>query len=76
MEQMVLANKNRFGRQSENWRIRLGEEYLGILYDHRHKRLYDCHVIQAGETQALVSLMQTMSGIRILSRILISSWHW
>ena len=38
-----------------NWMIRLGEEYLGVLYDHLHKLLYDYHVIQADETPALVN---------------------
>ena len=28
-----------------NWMIRLGEEYLGVLYDYLHKLLYDYHVI-------------------------------
>ena len=38
-----------------NWMIRLGEEYLGVLYDYLHKLLYDYHVIQADETPALVN---------------------
>ncbi|WHH57921.1 IS66 family transposase [Petroclostridium sp. X23] len=38
-----------------NWMIRLGEEYLGIMYDHLHKLLYDYHVIQADETPVLVN---------------------
>lgn len=38
-----------------NWMIRLGEEYLGVLYDHLHKLLYDYHVIQADETPVLVN---------------------
>lgn len=33
-----------------NWMIRLGERYLGIMYDYLHKLLYDYHVIQADET--------------------------
>lgn len=33
-----------------NWCIRLGEEYLSVLYDHLHKELYKYHVIQADET--------------------------
>lgn len=37
-----------------NWMIRLGEEYLGILYDHLHRLLYGYHVIQADETPVLV----------------------
>lgn len=38
-----------------NWMIRLGEEYLGVLYDYLHKKLYDYHVIQADETPVLVN---------------------
>ena len=38
-----------------NWMIRLGEEYLGVLYDHLHQKLYDYHVIQADETPVLVN---------------------
>ena len=35
--------------------IRLGEEYLGTMYDYLHKLLYDYHVIQADETPVLVN---------------------
>ena len=38
-----------------NWMIRLGEAYLGTMYDHLHKLLYDYHVIQADETPVLVN---------------------
>ena len=38
-----------------NWMIRLSEEYLGIMYDHMHKLLYNYHVIQADETPCLVN---------------------
>lgn len=38
-----------------NWCIRLGEEYLSVLYDHLHKELYNYHVIQADETPVLVN---------------------
>lgn len=38
-----------------NWMIRLGEEYLAVMYDHLHKLLYDYHVIQADETPVLVN---------------------
>ena len=38
-----------------NWMIRLGEEYLGPMYDHLHNLLYDYHVIQADETPVLVN---------------------
>ena len=30
-----------------HWMIRLAEEYLGILYDFLHQKLYEYHVIQA-----------------------------
>lgn len=35
--------------------IRLGEEYLSVLYDYLHRKLYDYHVIQADETPVLVN---------------------
>lgn len=38
-----------------NWMIRLGEEYLGPIYDHLHKLLYGYHVIQADETPVRVN---------------------
>ena len=38
-----------------NWMIRLGEEYLAILYDYLHQPLYSYHVIQADETPVLVN---------------------
>ena len=38
-----------------NWMIRLGEEYLGTMYDYLHKLLYDYHVIQADETPVIVN---------------------
>ena len=38
-----------------NWCIRLGEEYLGVLYDYLHKELYSYPVIQADETPVLVN---------------------
>lgn len=38
-----------------NWMIRLTEEYLGVLYDYLHKKLFDYHVIQADETPVLVN---------------------
>ncbi len=38
-----------------NWMIRLGEEYLGVMYDHLHRLLYGYHVIQADETPVLVN---------------------
>lgn len=38
-----------------NWMIRLGEEYLAIMYDYLHLLLYRYHVIQADETPVLVN---------------------
>lgn len=38
-----------------NWMIRIAEEYLGILYDYLHEKLYDYHVIQADETPCFVN---------------------
>ncbi len=38
-----------------NWMIRLGEEYLAVLYDYLHEKLYDYHVIRADETPVLVN---------------------
>ena len=38
-----------------NWCIRLGEEYLSVLYDYLHGLLYSYHVIQADETSVLVN---------------------
>lgn len=38
-----------------NWMIRLGEEYLAVLYDYLHEKLYEYHVIQADETPVLVN---------------------
>ncbi|MBQ0146628.1 MAG: IS66 family transposase, partial [Lachnospiraceae bacterium] len=33
-----------------NWTNQCCEKYLGILYDHLHKKLYDYHVLHADET--------------------------
>lgn len=38
-----------------HWMIRLAEDYLGILYDYLHQKLYEYHVIQADETPCLVN---------------------
>ncbi len=38
-----------------HWMIRLAEEYLGIMYDFLHQKLYEYHVIQADETPCLVN---------------------
>lgn len=38
-----------------HWMIRLAEEYLGVLYDFLHRKLYEYHVIQADETPCLVN---------------------
>lgn len=51
-----------------NWMIRIGEEYLGVLYDYLHKRLYDYHVIQADETPFYVNKDNRPAGSK--------SWMW
>ena len=38
-----------------NWMIRLGHEYLAVMYDYLHEKLYGYHVIQADETPVLVN---------------------
>ncbi len=38
-----------------HWMIRLAEEYLSVLYDYLHQKLYGYHVIQADETPCLVN---------------------
>ena len=35
--------------------IRLADEYLGVMYDYLHMKLYEFHVIQADETPVLVN---------------------
>lgn len=51
-----------------NWMIRLGEEYLGVMYDYLHELLYDYHVIQADETPVLVNKDGRKAGSK--------SWMW
>ena len=51
-----------------HWMIRLAEEYLGILYDYLHQKLYKYHVIQADETPCLVNKDGRPAGSR--------SWMW
>lgn len=51
-----------------NWMIRLGEGYLGIMYDYRHSLLYEYHVIQADETPVLVNKDGRPAGSQ--------SWMW
>lgn len=38
-----------------NWMIRLGEEYISVMYDYLHELLYGYHVIQADETTVEVN---------------------
>lgn len=47
---LAISRKN-----MANWMIRLGEEYISVMYDYLHKLLYDYHVIQADETPVLVN---------------------
>ena len=51
-----------------NWMIRLGEGYLGIMYDYLHSLLYEYHVIQADETPVLVNKDGRPAGSK--------SWMW
>ena len=51
-----------------NWCIRLGEEYLSVLYDYLHKELYSYHIIQADETPVLVNHDGRKAGSK--------SWMW
>ena len=51
-----------------NWMIRLGEGYLGIMYDYLHNLLYEYHVIQADETPVLVNKDGRPAGSQ--------SWMW
>lgn len=51
-----------------NWCIRLGEDYLSVLYDRLHKELYSYHVIQADETPVLVNHGGRKAGSK--------SWMW
>lgn len=51
-----------------NWMIRLGEGYLGIMYDYLHSLLYEYHVIQADETPVLVNKDGRPAGSQ--------SWMW
>mgnify|MGYP005964353339 CR=1 FL=1 len=56
MEQEFARNDLVISRANmANWMIRLGEEYLSVLYDHLHSLLYGYHVIQADETPVLVN---------------------
>ena len=48
-----------------NWMIRLGEEYLSVLYDHLHSLLYGYHVIQADETPVLVTVTAAVPVLRV-----------
>lgn len=51
-----------------HWMIRLAEEYLGVLYDFLHQKLYEYHVIQADETPCLVNKDGRPAGSK--------SWMW
>lgn len=55
-------------RNMAHWMIRLSEEYLGLLYDHLHQKLYQYHVIQADETPCLVNRDDRPAGSK--------SWMW
>ncbi|MDO4327512.1 MAG: IS66 family transposase [bacterium] len=69
LEQEFLRYGLQITRQNmANWCIRLGEEYLSILYDYLHKELYSYHVIQADETPVLVNHDGRKAGSK--------SWMW
>lgn len=51
-----------------HWMIRLSEEYLSLLYDYLHQKLYEYHVIQADETPCLVTKDGRSAGSK--------SWMW
>lgn len=69
LEQEFLRYGLQITRQNmANWCIRLGEEYLSILYDYLHKELYSHHVIQADETPVLVNHDGRKAGSK--------SWMW
>lgn len=56
LEQEFMRYGLSISRQNmANWCIRLGEEYLAVLYDYLHKELYSYPVIQADETPVLVN---------------------
>lgn len=56
LEQEFTRNGLVIPRQNmANWMIRLGEDYLSVLYDYLHEKLYEYHVIQADETPVLVN---------------------
>ena len=42
-------------REMAHWTILCTERYLSLLYDCMHKKLYDCHVLQADETPVRVT---------------------
>ena len=50
MEQLVLAITH---QNMANWMIRLADEYLGVMYDYLHTKLYGFHVIQVDKPPCL-----------------------
>lgn len=59
-----------------NWMIRLGEEYLSVLYDYLHQKLYDYHVIQADETPVLVNHDDRPAGSKSYMRVYRSGYMY
>ncbi|MBP3782488.1 MAG: IS66 family transposase [Butyrivibrio sp.] len=55
-------------QQMANWMIRLGEDYIAVMYDYLHQLLYEYHVIQADETPVLVNRDGRPAGSK--------SWMW
>ena len=52
-----------------NWCIRLGEEYLSVLYDYLHEELYSYHAIQVDETPVLVNYDRRKAGSKSWMRV-------
>ena len=56
IEQEFLRDDIHISRQTmSNWTIRCAENYLNLLYDYLHQKMYDYHVLQADETPVLVN---------------------
>lgn len=56
IEQEFLRDDIHISRQTmSNWTIRCAENYLSLLYDYLHQKMYDYHVLQADETPVLVN---------------------
>lgn len=45
-----------------HWTILCAERYLSVFYDYLHKKMYDCHVLQADETPVRVTKEKRTQG--------------